>query len=436
MRPPASLPPEVEGPTRSVTVEGIRRHLHALQQIADRNGDSRSVGTPGYDASVAYVSAVLEAAGYRVTLPETTMPIFVQREPATLTVLGPGSGAWTDGWDLRVMVYSASADVEGEVEAVEGGCSRHDFDGFHAGDVALLDPGPCLRRDQVLNAQAAGASAVIGASTAPTGHPLRPTLLHPEGIEVPVLSVTADLARALSAGPRVRIRVRVSTTDQRIPSVIADSPSGDPEHVVMLGAHLDSVMDGPGIDDDGTGVATLLEVARWLAGRHPEASVRLAFWAGEEEGLYGSRDYVDGLSAAERDAIDEYLNLDVLGSPNFVPFVYADRPSDPSAAARSDEIARLFSRSFEDRGLEAEPYDMQGGSDHAPFMTAGIATGGLYSGTDEIKTRAQMASYGGAPGVPLDPCYHQACDTDASVSDAALVLFSAVVVVVLGALLR
>jgi Zn-dependent M28 family amino/carboxypeptidase len=233
---------------------------------------------------------------------------------------------------------------------------------------------------------------------------------------VPAIAVTAETGAALAGGDRVRVAVDASSSFDDEQSVIASRPDegGD---VVMLGAHLDSVVDGPGINDNGSGVAVLLELARWLAEARPGAPVRFAFWAGEEAGLYGSRDYVEGLDPSEAGAIRAYVNVDMVGSPNFATFVYDATASDPAGSRR---IAALFQEALAAEGFESEPLDLGGASDHAPFEAAGIVTGGLYSGSDEHKTIAQAREYGGTPGEALDPCYHQSCDTVENISPDAL----------------
>jgi len=425
---PASVP--------EVTVEGMRAHLEALQRIADEHGGTRAVGTPGYEASVEYVAGVLRDAGYELELRSVDVPVFEQDAPTVLERLEPSRRAWVDGTDLRAMLFSASGEVRARVTAADGGCEPDDLSGFPEGDVALLEPGPCLRREQVVNAQNAGASAVVFPyPDTEAGRPLRPTLLYPDGIEVPALAVTPDVGDALApdAGepPTVLIRVGATSRWDEAESVIAETPSGDPARIVMLGAHLDSVMDGPGINDNGSGVAMLLEVARWLASREAGATVRFAFWAGEEEGLYGSRDYVQALPAEEREAMLAHLNLDMVGSPNFVRYVLADAPLDPSAAGGNEMIRDLFTGYFSDRGLDVEPIETHGGADHGPFAAEGIPVGGLFSGSADPKSSDQAEAYGGEAGQPMDACYHQACDTIRNVSDVALEQLSGALVYVL-----
>ena len=137
-----------------VTVEGVREHQKALQEIADANNGNRASGTPGFDASVAYAKGVFEAAGYNVTL-------------------------------------------------------------------------------------------------------------QPFQFETSTGLVTSY-------------------------NLIAESKAGRPDNVVVVGAHLDSVDTGPGIQDNGSGTAALLEVAQQMANVQPSNKVRFALWGADEAGLVGS----------------------------------------------------------------------------------------------------------------------------------------------------
>jgi Zn-dependent M28 family amino/carboxypeptidase len=164
----------------------------------------------------------------------------------------------------------------------------------------------------------------------------------------------------------------------------------------MLGAHLDSVRQGPGINDNGSGVAVTLALAERLRGRR---GLRFAFWGAEELGLHGSRRYVAALSDVERRRISGYVNLDMVGSPNAVRYVYG-----------SGRVRRALIRALRARKLRFETRSVGASSDHAPFGAAGISAGGLYSGARERKTARQARAYGGRAGRPLDSCYHRRCD--------------------------
>jgi Zn-dependent M28 family amino/carboxypeptidase len=425
------VPPN-SGPVAEVTLDGILAHLEVLQEIADANGGTRVTGSPGYDASARYVADVLEATGYQVERVTSSVPFFELGRVAVLERLGRNPVSWVDGTDFRAMLFSASGDVRGHVTAIGAdGCAPADFASFPEGDVALVGPGVCFRRQQVANAQAAGAVAVIGTSAAKRGRPLRPTLIFPGGIRVPVLSVTRRLGDVL-AGATVHVRVDATTSFRDADSIVAQLPGAPSSGVVMLGGHLDSVMDGPGINDNGSGAALLLEVARWVAGLEEPPAVRFAFWAGEEQGLYGSWDYAHALSPAERDEIDVYLNLDMVASPNAVTFVYEASADDPPT---NERVAELFERALTDLGAGSEPADLHGASDHAAFEDVGVATGGLYSGSQERKSPEQAVAFGGVAGRPLDPCYHQPCDTIDNVDEVALETHALALVAVLRELL-
>ncbi len=417
------------GPVDAVTVDGIVDHLEALQEIADEHDGTRVSGSSGYDASVRYVADVLRATGYEVGLFSTEVPVFELEGPTVFERTSPDPRRWVDGVDFRSMLFSPSGDVRGRVTFAGTGCATSDFASFPAGDVALVLPGDCFRRDQVRLAQGAEATALIGVGRTGTGSPLRPTLVYPEGIAIPAISVTSDLGAEIEEGWLVHIRVRASTHYEDVESVIADRPGGRGD-VVMLGGHLDSALDGPGLNDNGSGTALLLETARWLAAEEPEAAVRFAFWAGEEEGLWGSWDYAHRLPSEDRDAIEIYVNMDMIASPNFVTFVY-EADDDPVSRLVED----LFVEALDHAGLESELLNLHGSSDHAAFADVGVPTGGLYSGSQEIKTDAQVERFGGSAGEPLDECYHQPCDTLENLSRTAIRIHAAAFVEVVTALL-
>ncbi|GHF56907.1 hypothetical protein GCM10010218_42830 [Streptomyces mashuensis] len=196
-------------------------------------------------------------------------------------------------------------------------------------------------------------------------------------------------------------------------NLIADWPGGSADHVVFAGSHLDSVTRGPGINDNGSGSAGILEVALTVAreGYKPDKHLRFAWWGAEELGMVGSRNYVNKLPAAERSKIDAYLNFDMIGSPNPGYFVYDDDP-------KAEQVFKDF---YAARKIATEPEtEGDGRSDHAPFKDAGVPVGGLFSGAEYSKTAAQAQKWGGTAGQAFDRCYHSACDTSANINDTAL----------------
>ncbi|MCY0937951.1 M28 family metallopeptidase [Streptomyces sp. H34-S4] len=196
-------------------------------------------------------------------------------------------------------------------------------------------------------------------------------------------------------------------------NLIADWPGGDPNSVLMSGSHLDSVNAGPGINDNGSGSAAILETALAVsrAQLQPTKHLRFGWWGAEELGMIGSKYYVNNLPAAEKSKISGYLNFDMIGSPNPGYFVYDDDPT----------IEQTFKNYYAGIGIATEiETEGDGRSDHAPFKSAGIPVGGLFSGADYTKTAAQAQKWGGTSGQAFDRCYHASCDTTANINDTAL----------------
>lgn len=195
-------------------------------------------------------------------------------------------------------------------------------------------------------------------------------------------------------------------------NLVADWPGGDEGKTLMAGAHLDSVDSGPGINDNGSGSAGILEVALAVAKSDfkPTKHLRFAWWGDEEDGMVGSRHYVDTLGA-DKSKIDSYLNFDMIGSPNPGYFVYDDD-------ARLEKVFKDF---FATKDLATEKEtEGDGRSDHASFKDVGIPVGGLFSGADYIKTEEQAKNWGGEAGKAFDACYHQSCDTSKNIDEKAL----------------
>lgn len=199
-------------------------------------------------------------------------------------------------------------------------------------------------------------------------------------------------------------------------NILADT-GGDPARTVVIGAHLDSVRQGPGINDNGSGVAAVLEVAIRLAesGTVPANMIRFAFWGGEEDGLYGSTHYVDGLSDAQAREQLANLNFDMVGSPNGAVMVYDGDAGplafDDPAPKGSADVERIFLDYFAAQGAAVESVDFNDDSDYQPFLDRDIPVGGLFTGDEEAKSGPEAAAHGGTPDLEYDPCYHRSCDT-------------------------
>ena len=209
-------------------------------------------------------------------------------------------------------------------------------------------------------------------------------------------------------------------SDRRTSSnVLADTAGGNPDNVTIVGSHLDSVPEGPGINDNGSGSAFNLELAIQMKKQHikPTNRVRFAFWGAEESGLVGATRYVAAISKRSSTQIAANLNFDMLASPNHANFVYdgdfSDTPPPATAPAVNPGAAKIerdFVDYFNSAGVATEPTAFDGRSDYKPFQDNGVAAGGLFSGAEVAKSAAQVAKWGGELGVAFDHCYHQACD--------------------------
>jgi Zn-dependent M28 family amino/carboxypeptidase len=225
------------------------------------------------------------------------------------------------------------------------------------------------------------------------------------------------LAADLAKGPlEVSFEVRELQEKRSTNNVIAETRRGNAANTVMLGAHLDSVTAGPGINDNGSGSAGLLEVAEELAKREkqPTNKVRFAWWSAEENGLLGSEHYVANLSSLGKKEIKLYLNFDMIASPNYGLFVYDGDNSDGVGAgagpAGSAQLERDINEFLDKRGTPHEGTDFTGRSDYGPFIEVGIPSGGTFTGAEGIKTEAQAKKFGGSAGIAYDVNYHAAGD--------------------------
>ncbi|WP_043625026.1 M28 family metallopeptidase [Nonomuraea candida] len=426
---------------KKVKGANAKKHLQAFQAIADANGGNRAAGTPGYDASVDYVVGKLRKAGYQVTRqPINYVESWSENSPPVLDVTAPTPKSYVAGEDFLTFQPSPPGDVTAQVQGVDltlppapapsstSGCEAADFAGFVAGRIALIQRGTCPFVQKVENAAAAGASGLIIFNE---GQPGR-TDAYPLDIGewragIPMVFADFAVGNELAATPGATVRLKVDanlvlgTND----NVIAESRFGDPRNVVMVGAHLDSVTEGPGINDNGSGSAAILEVAEEMGGFFPvKNKVRFAFWAAEEIGLLGSDQYVAALSEAQRDRIRVYLNFDMIASPNYAYKLYdgddSDATGSPAGPPGSAQIEKQFERFFGARSLPTVGTDFDGRSDYGPFIEVGIPSGGIFTGAEGIKTPEEAALFGGTAGVAYDPCYHLACDTMANIDETAL----------------
>jgi Zn-dependent M28 family amino/carboxypeptidase len=425
---------------KAVSANGIIRHLKALQKVADRNDGNRAAGTNGHVQSAEYVEWVLKHAGYST-----------ERQPFSYDKTNLDRGEFSQvapdpvDYVLQEQFYPMDYSGEGEVTAaavpvdvnLEGdrastsGCEPEDFAAFTAGDIALIQRGTCDFAVKASNAEAAGASGVVifNQGNEVEGDDRFGVVLGTLGefgIGIPVLGTSFEIGETLVNATDAQLRIVVETTTVTVDTfnVIAKTKKGDPTKQVVVGAHLDSVNEGPGINDNGSGSAAILELAVQLSKikAKPANQIVFAWWSGEEDGLQGSNYYVSQLTEEQAANTALNLNFDMVGSPNAVNFVY-DGDGDAFGEAGpegSAEIEHVFNDWFTAQGEPFKPTAFDGRSDYFGFINAGIPAGGLFTGAEGIKSDEEAAQFGGTAGEAYDPCYHQACDTIQNVSKATL----------------
>ncbi|MCB5991134.1 M28 family metallopeptidase [Janibacter melonis] len=422
---------------QAVTVDGVMRHLQAFQDIADANGGNRGAGTSGYEASGRYVEQKLRAAGW--TTERQYFPfVYEQTRSTSLTELSPDART-VENIPMSYSQPTPVGGVTGQLAApsVATGCVVGDYAGADlTGKIAVVSRGAgCSFAQKAQVAKSVNASAIIIYNN--TTGALNGTLGGIDPTTAPATGVTQAEGQAILAkmarGPVTMRFVLDKTIEERQTfNVIAETPTGRDDNVVMMGAHLDSVEDGPGINDNGSGTAGVLETAIQLGKVNKlNNKVRVAFWGAEELGLLGSTEYVADLQEndpAELKNIATYLNFDMIGSPNYIIGVYdADQSTYPApgvvppGSIETEDVLTDYFDSVRQPWVDTE---FSGRSDYKAFIDAGIPASGLFTGADGTKTPAEVEKFGGTAGVIYDPNYHTPADDITNVNRRALDIMS------------
>ncbi|KXJ90909.1 hypothetical protein Micbo1qcDRAFT_234176 [Microdochium bolleyi] len=397
----------------SIRLEDLMSCSQDLQDLAySTELRNRVVGTDGHKKTVQYIAQTLGALGdyYTLEYQDVRTPATISSS-SSLTIGGQtieagglefsNNGTWTD---LPVVPVAAL------------GCEAANYPSL-AGSVALIARGTCNFALKAQLAGEAGAVAAIIYNNAEIGK-TGGTLGGPNEL-ITVAGISRPdglrLLEAINNGQAVRSSGDFSSyvTDTVSQNVIATSKYGDPENVLFLGAHSDSVAEGPGINDNGSGSCGLLAVAKALSHWRTNNQVKFAWWAAEEEGLVGAETYVNVTAKEQLDKIRLYLNFDMIASPNYVLAIYDGDGSafNISGPAGSAEAEKLFEDYYTANDIPFVSSEFSGRSDYGPFLDAGVPCGGLDTGADGVKTEEEVALFGGVAGQWHDPNYHSAKDT-------------------------
>ncbi len=413
--PALDLPRDVAG---KVTTDGMYTHLRKLQEIADANRGNRAEGTPGYDASVDYVAKVLKDKGFDVQTPEFDRLERTEGGNPTLTV--SGRGYHVDQASLLVATPPGGLNAITLRPQKAPGCTAVDYGSVSVkGAIAVVDDTGCSVGAKQSTAVAKGAVGLLVVSAPGTGG--SPAGLFTPGyyqqltVPVGVIGTDADAALRRTNAP-VRLVLDSRPVMAKTRNVVAQTKSGDTKNLVLAGAHLDSTPRSPGMNDNASGVAALLEAASAL-GAQPDISnaVRFVFWGSEAE---GSTKYVGGLARDQLDDIALYLSVDALASPNAGYFTFdgdqsgqanPDIPAQ-SVPAGSAGVERTLAGYLNLGGVRPADMPLSRIADYAPFLAAGVPIGGLTTGWSQRKTEVQARLWGGNAGVAFDPNWRTARD--------------------------
>ena len=409
-----------------VTSEELQATIHSknllaraeqLYEIAkssqnEWNHPTRVIGSKGHLRTLKYIHGALHALGDYYTLSKQPFPAvngYVFEDQLLLD---------------HDIAYSAAAmsltpptknkqPVDGELVLVQSvGCRPDDFPDNVAGNIVLIRRGECAFGDKSRLAGEAGAVAAIIYNN--MWGPLTGTLGAPSPDHVATFGISLEEAEPyitkLNKGEKVKATAYIDAIVETIftSNIIAQTTKGDPNNCVMLGAHSDSVFEGPGINDDGSGSLALLEIATQLTNFSVNNCVRFAWWSAEEEGLLGSDFYVQELSPEENKKIRLFMDYDMLASPNYAYQIYDAQ--DGVHPAGSKELRDLYVDWYVKNGLNFTFIEFDGRSDYDAFIRDGIPAGGIATGAEGIKTQEEAEEFGGEGGVPYDKCYHMLCD--------------------------
>lgn len=411
--------PEIESEQlqQFITDKGLTLRAEELYNISKRSikeygHPTRVIGSKGHWGTVGYIiSELKKLKGFYKVETQKFPALFGKVNDYSLLIDGI-SAKDVKAFGLTPPTAN-SKPVHGKLVVVSNyGCSKEDFPAETKDNIVIIKRGECAFGDKSINAGEAGASGVIiydqeSVSGTLGGH---------TGKEVATVGVSEKTAKPyldkLAKDPEAVIEVTLYV-DAKVDivntlNVVAETVDGDHDNVVALGAHSDSVEAGPGINDDGSGTISLLEVAKYLSNFKVNNAVRFAWWAAEEEGLLGSNYYASSLSPEENQKLRLFMDYDMMASPNYELQIYnANNEEHPNG---SGDLKQLYIDYYVSHGLNYTLTPFDGRSDYVGFLETGIPSGGIATGADEYKTDKEKQKYGGEIGKWLDPCYHQACD--------------------------
>ncbi|KAM0323886.1 hypothetical protein ACHAQA_008467 [Verticillium albo-atrum] len=390
------------------------KQLYEIAKLGEEeyNHPTRVIGSEGHLGTLDYIYSTIAQLGDYYTLSNQSFPAVTGNVFESRLVLGNKVPKSASPMSLTPPTKNKEP-VHGDLVLIEHeGCDESDYPAEVRGNIALILRGTCPFGTKSANAGKAGAvAAVVYNYESETVHG---TLGTPTPDHVATFGLGYDdakpIVKKLRKGKSVDAIAYIDAVVDTIQTtnIIAQTVGGDPDNCVMLGGHSDSVAEGPGINDDGSGSLSLLEIATQLTNFAVNNCVRFAWWAGEEEGLLGSDYYVSVLPAEENQKIRLFMDYDMLGSPNYAYQIYnATNAINPVG---SEELRDLYVDWYKSHDLNYTFIPFDGRSDYDGFIRNGIPGGGIATGAEGVKTKQEEKQFGGKAGDWYDPCYHQLCD--------------------------
>ena len=424
--------PSSPSASEQMRVELLQRGMEHLQKLSEISvaHENRAAGSLGYDETIMYLISQGQEYGYNVDVQDFVFSLYnVLETPEFAENSGENSG---ESYETSAFWFSpagngtaliSSVDLQlppsNEANSSTSGCEIEDFDDFPIGNIALIQRGTCTFTQKAQMAEQAGAVAVVIFNEGQVGRQdIVEGFLDANSVHIPVFGMSFEDGKTLSTKNNILFSytLQSETTDIASQNVFFQPPSLD-EPYVMLGGHADSVFDGGGLNDNGSGISAILSIAKQNANQ--DLPIRYAFWGGEELGLLGSYHFISNALPEELQNISSYINLDMIASPNFARMIYDGDGSlsNMRGPNHSDEIEALFEAHFDEQNLHHQPTPFDGRSDYGPFIDVGIAAGGLFTGAEGIKSQSEEDMYGGDAGEPYDDCYHESCDDILNIND-------------------
>ncbi|KAF2019194.1 aminopeptidase-like protein Y [Aaosphaeria arxii CBS 175.79] len=412
-----------------ISGDRLQRRAKQLFEIAklgeaEYNHPTRVIGSAGHAGTLDYIYETILQLGDYYDISNQSFPAVSGNVFESRLVLGQDVPKSAAPMGLTPPTKDKQP-VHGDLVLVKNeGCQTTDFPETVAGNIAFIKRGVCPFGTKSENAGRAGAVAAVVYNYEKDG--VQGTLGTPSSFHVATFGLSGEEAdpiiKKLEKGKSVDGIAYIDAEVKQILTVniVAQTTEGDPNNVVMLGAHSDSVAEGPGINDDGSGTISLLEVATQLTKFNVSNAVRFAWWAGEEEGLLGSDYYVAQLPEEENQKIRLFMDYDMMASPNFAYQIYnATNAANPNG---SEELRDLYIDWYEEQGLNYTFIPFDGRSDYDGFIRNGIPGGGIATGAEGIKTKKEQEQFGGKAGDWYDNCYHQLCDDLGNVNETAWIV--------------